>query len=75
MVFTNKVALEDETLQESSGFVKVEYHQSDEPEIIEIHKLPPKSEDSKTVTKEHEEMPLLSAVTDYEEGKKADESK
>lgn len=66
MAFTNSPALEEGIPQD---------HAFDEPEAIEIHKIPQETQEPKAVTKEQEERPLLSAILDYEDGKKATEKK
>ncbi|XP_068693540.1 uncharacterized protein [Montipora foliosa] len=66
MAFTNSPALEEGIPQD---------HTFDEPEAIEIHRIPQETREPKAVTKEQGEMPLLSAISDYEDGKKATEKK
>ncbi|XP_068740573.1 uncharacterized protein [Montipora capricornis] len=66
MAFTNSPTLEEGIPQD---------HTFDEPEAIEIHRIPQETREPKAVTKEQGEMPLLSAISDYEDGKKATEKK
>ena len=67
MVFTNPVALDEDTANESGNADQPKESQAqpgEEPEEVVVHT--PETEKSE---------PLLSAILDYEDGKKSDESK
>ena len=74
MIFTNTVAINEEaaTYAEGSGNAgsadapQSDHKQTDEPEEVIIHTQP--------LAKTQDEMPLLSAVKDFEDGQKVDQS-
>ncbi|XP_044185174.1 uncharacterized protein LOC114959568 isoform X2 [Acropora millepora] len=74
---TNRVVIvhEENRLQGSSTSITNQDHPSAELEEIEIHKLPPDTKEPVAVVKGQDEMPLLSAVSDFQEGQKVDGNK
>ena len=78
MVFTNVLALEEDNASgNASQPLESQAQPRDEPEEVVIHTQasPPRTETSEPVTKAQDETPLLSAIGDYEDGKKVDGSK
>ena len=80
MVFTNAYALEESPTNESGNAsqpLESRAQPRDEPEEVVVHTQPSPLPTKKCepVTEAQDEMPLLSAIKDYEDGKKADESK
>lgn len=74
---TNRVVIvhEEDRLQGSSTSITNQDHPSAELEEIEIHKLPPDTKEPVAVVKGQDEMPLLSAVSDFQERQKVDGNK
>ena len=74
MIFTNTLALNEEatTDAEASGNTgsadtpRSDHKQTDAPEEVVIHTQP--------LAKTQDEMPLLSAIKDFEDGRKVDQS-
>lgn len=75
MTFTNTVAINEEATTDaedscgnngSADTPRSVLKKTDEPEEVVIHTQP--------VTKTQDEMPLLSAIKDYEDGQKVEQS-
>ena len=78
MIFTNPAVLDEVTADESGNANQPQESKvqpSEEPEEVVVHTQPPETQKSEPVTKGHDEVPLLSAIMDYEDGKKGAESK
>ena len=77
LIITNSVALEEVAANESLNLnqpPESQSHSTAEPEEVAVHTQPAKPETSKPATKAQDEMPLLSAIQDFEDGKKGGES-
>lgn len=66
MIFTNTVALNEEATRDAGDARNTDEPRSDEPDEVVVHTQP--------LAQASDEMPLLSAVKDYEDGKKGDPS-
>ena len=78
MIFTNPAALDEDIAIESGNANQPQESKvqpSEEPEEVVVHTQPPETQKSEPVTKAQDEVPLLSTIMDYEDGKKGDESK
>lgn len=78
LIITNSVALEEVAANESLNLnqpPESQSHSTAEPEEVAVHTQPAKPETSKPATKAQDEMPLLSAIQDFEDGKKGGETK
>ena len=75
MIFTNTVAINEEATRDAEGSENTgsgdtprsDLKETDEPEEVVIHTQP--------LAKTQDEMPLLSAIKDFEDGQKVDQSK
>ena len=78
LIITNSIALEEVTAKESLNLSQPPGSQppsTAELDEVAVHRQPSKPETSEPVTKAEDEMPLLSAIQEYEDGKKGGESK